>query len=51
VIVGLDLFQLEKMYIDFDKQDFDKAIQLLKAEIQRNQREKGEHIQSHQQKE
>ena len=32
-----------KMYVDFAKQDFEKAIQLLKAEIERNQRE---HIQT-----
>ena len=30
-----------KMYVDFNKQDFEKAIELLKAKIERNQREKG----------
>jgi hypothetical protein len=34
-----------KIYIDFAKQDFQKAIQLLNDEIQRNQRQKEENLQ------
>ncbi|CAF1455053.1 unnamed protein product [Rotaria sordida] len=40
-----------KMYIDFMNQDFDKAINLLQAEIERHEHNKEENIQQHKPKE